>query len=191
VRNIADPLAAEPLSLSGTGRAWPSVEERSQAIIAALEEIRPDMILTIPSSTLKHVLAAFEGRADIPVVPLTREEEGIGIAAGMVLGGGRPVLVIQDNGLGNSLTALATFPQAYHIPLLILVSQRGGLGEYNSMIHTFCEHVEDIVRAAGLRAFSLDGRIPAEQWRTAIVKAFEYAQITHRPVLVLCNLMGF
>lgn len=182
---------AEPAGLASSGRAWPSVEERSQAIVAALEEIRPDVILTIPSSTLKHVLAACADRPDMRVVPLTREEEGIGIAAGMALGGGRPVLVIQDNGLGNSLTALTTFLQAYHIPVLVLVSQRGGLGEYNSMIHTFCEHVEDIVKAAGLRAFSLDGRIPAAQWRTTITKAYEYAQITHRPVLVLCNLMGF
>jgi sulfopyruvate decarboxylase alpha subunit len=181
------PQAAQPVP----PHAWPTVEERSRAIIAALEEIQPDTILTCPSSTLKEILAAFEGRARVRVVPLTREEEGIGIAAGLALGGGRPVLVIQDNGLGNSLTALTTFPQAYHIPLLLLVSQRGGLNEYNSMIHTFCEHVPDIVAAAGLRAFGLDGHIPAEAWRTTVVKAWEYAHITHRPVLVLCNLMGF
>ena len=171
--------------------AWPTAEERSRAIVAALEEIQPDIILTCPSSTLKHILNAFEGRPGLRVVPLTREEEGVGIAAGLALGGGRPVMLIQDNGLGNSLTALTTFPQAYHIPLLLIVSQRGGLGEYNSMIHTFCEHVEAIAAAAGLRTFGLDGRIPAAWWRTTVVRAWEYAHITHRPVLVLCNLMGF
>lgn len=167
------------------------VQARSAALIAGLEEVGPDHVLHIPSSTLKHVLAYFESRPGTRAFPLTREEEGIGIAAGLVLGGARPVLIIQDNGLGNALTALTTFPQAYHIPLFLLVSRRGGLAEYNSMIHTFCEHVPDILAASDLRYFELESRLPLDQWRPTVVKAYQYAQITHRPVILLCNLMGF
>ena len=57
-------------------------------------------------------------------MPITREEEGIGIASGLTLGGAKPLLVIQDNGIGNCLTALTTFPQPYHLPIVMLVSQR-------------------------------------------------------------------
>jgi len=98
-------------------------------------------------------------------------------------------MIVQDNGIGNALAALTTFPQAYHVPLLMLVSRRGGLGEYNSMIHTFCERVEAITDAARLRSFSLDGTVPLDEWPRRIVDANEFARITHRPVIVYLNLM--
>jgi sulfopyruvate decarboxylase subunit alpha len=168
------------------------VEARSRAVIAALDHLAPTHVLWLPSSTLKAVLDHVERRGQegaLVSCPLTREEEGIGIAAGLALAGARPVLIVQDNGLGNALTALTTFPQPYHIPMLLIVSQRGGLNEYNSMIHTLCERVDDILAAADLRHFKLDERVPVERWATSIVAAWEHAQMTHRPVLALCNLL--
>ena len=168
------------------------VDARSRAIIEGIEHIAPTHVLWLPSSTLKQIIDHVERRAAEGAhlsFPLTREEEGIGIAAGLALGGAKPLLIVQDNGLGNSLTALTTFAQPYHIPLLLLVSQRGGLNEYNSMIHTLCERVGDIVAAANLRSFGLDEGVPVERWATTVVAAWEHAYMTHRPVIVLCNLL--
>jgi sulfopyruvate decarboxylase subunit alpha len=169
-----------------------AVEERSRAIIAGIDHLAPTHVLWLPSSTLKGVIDHVERRAqagDYLSLPLTREEEGIGIAGGLALGGARPLLIVQDNGVGNALTALTTFAQPYHLPLLIIVSQRGGLNEYNSMIHTLGERVDDIVDAADLRSFKLDERIPLDRWATTVVAAWEHAQMTHRPVLLLINLL--
>lgn len=163
---------------------------RSLEVIAAITDIDPEFILQIPSSTLTHVLEFCEKRKGSRYFPVAREEEGVGIATGLALASRRVLFIMQDNGLGNSLTAFGTLPLPYHIPLLILVSRRGGLGEYNSMIHTFCERVEGITTAAGLRYFDLDGRTPIDQWRSTIVKANEFSLITHRPVFVFMNLMG-
>ena len=164
--------------------------ERSAAVIAGLAAYAPDHILHLPSSTLITIIDWAMSLPGVTAFPTTREDEAVGIAAGLRLGGARPVMIIQDNGLGNALTALATFPQAYHIPLPIIVSMRGGLNEYNSMIHTFCEHTEAIAGAAGLRYFTLDGRTPIDQWRWSVQKACDFAEVTHRPVLVFVNLMG-
>ncbi len=166
--------------------------ERSSALIAAIDHIAPTHVLWLPSSTLKGVVDHVERRASDGAwvsFPVTREEEAIGIASGLVLGGAKPLLVVQDNGIGNALTALTTFPQAYHIPLMLIVSQRGGLNEYNSMIHTLCERVDDILEAADLRTFKLDESVPADRWATTIVAAWEHAAMTHRPVIVLVNLL--
>lgn len=164
--------------------------QRSQAVIDGLAAIQPDHILYLPSSTLITIIDHFVKQPGLVAFPTTREDEAVGIGAGLVLGGAKPVLIIQDNGLGNALTALTTFPQAYHLPLPIIVSMRGGLGEYNSMIHTFCEHAEAITGAAGLRYFTLDGSIPLDQWRWSVQQAYEFAYITHRPVIIFVNLMG-
>ncbi len=169
------------------------MDERSAAVIAGIEALEPRWILHLPSSTLKAVVGHFlarDGRDGFRIVPIPREEEGIGILSGLALAGERALMIIQDNGIGNLLTALNTFPLPYHIPLLVLVSRRGGLGEYNSMIHTFSERAEGILDAAGVRWFALDARTPVEQWADTIVRADRFARTTHRPIFVLLNLMG-
>jgi sulfopyruvate decarboxylase subunit alpha len=163
---------------------------RSQAIIDGLEQLQPEFILELPSSTLKAILGHFLDRPGVRTFPIPREEEGVGILSGLSLAGRRAVMIIQDNGLGNLITALTTFPQAYHLPMLILTTRRGGLGEYNSMIHHVSEHAEQILDAAGLRYFQLDHRSPISDWGPTVVRAYEYAQMTHRPVFLLVNLMG-
>jgi sulfopyruvate decarboxylase subunit alpha len=168
----------------------PEPDERSRAIVDGLEAIDPRYVLHLPSSTLLAIIDHFLDRPNTATFPIPREEEGVGILAGLELAGARAVAIIQDNGVGNLLTALTTFPIAYHIPQFYVVSRRGGLGEYNSMIHVICEKVEPILDAAGVRYFTLDGRVPIADWAPTVTRAYEYSRTTHRPVMVLCNLMG-
>ena len=171
-----------------------SNEQRTQAVVEGVEAIDPEFVLHLPSSTLKLVLAHFlDGPGAKPgrlVFPIPREEEGISIMAGLALARRRAVMIFQDNGIGNLLTALLTFPQPYHLPLFGIVTRRGGLGEYNSMIHTVSERAEALLDAAGIRWFQLDARTPVEDWAPTIERAHTFAQTTHRPVFVLVNLMG-
>ncbi len=168
-----------------------SLEERSKAIVEGIEAIDPEFVLHLPSSTLQLLLAHF---LDQPtprcVFPVPREEEGISILAGLALADRRALMIFQDNGIGNLLTSLLTFPQPYHLPIFGIVTRRGGLGEYNSMIHTISERAEALLDAAGVRWFQLDARVPIEDWAPTISRGYELATTTHRPVLVLVNLMG-
>jgi sulfopyruvate decarboxylase subunit alpha len=168
-----------------------SLEERSKAVIDGIEAIDPEFVLHLPSSTLKLVLAHFlEQPGARCVFPVPREEEGISILAGLALADRRALMIFQDNGIGNLLTSLLTFPQPYHLPIFGLVTRRGGLGEYNSMIHTISERAEALLDAAGVRWFQLDARVPIEDWASTIQRGHELATTTHRPVFVLVNLMG-
>jgi sulfopyruvate decarboxylase subunit alpha len=171
-----------------------SYEARSQAVIDGLEAIDPEFVLHLPSSTLKLVLAHFlNGPGSRPgrrIFPIPREEEGISILSGLALAGRRSVMIMQDNGIGNMLTALLTFPQPYHLPIFGVITRRGGLGEYNSMIHTISERSEALLDAAGVRCVQLDARTPIEDWSSAIERGYAFAVTTHRPVFVLVNLMG-
>lgn len=171
-----------------------TLEERSRAVIDGLEVIDPEFVLHLPSSTLKLVLRHFlDGPGSRPgrtVFPVPREEEGISIMAGLGLARRRAVFIFQDNGIGNLLTSLLTFPQPYHVPLFGLVTRRGQPGEYNSMIHTISERSEAILDAAGVRWVQLDNRVPVDDWSAGIVEAYRFAQITHRPVFAMVNLMG-
>jgi sulfopyruvate decarboxylase subunit alpha len=169
------------------------LDVRSRAVINGLEAIDPDYVLHLASSTLEQILHHFiggDGERGRVVFAMPREEEGVVVAAGLEIAGRRPVLIFQDNGIGNLLTALLTVPQAYHVPLFGIVSRRGGLGEYNSMIHTVSERSQALLDAANVRWFQLDARTPVESWAPEIHRAWTFSRTTHRPVLVLVNLMG-
>src|SRR3954453_10624026 len=148
----------------------PEPDERSRAIIDGLEAIDPRYVLHLPSSTLTHIINHMLARPNTTTFPIPREEEGVGILAGLELTGSRAVAIIQDNGVGNLLTALTTFPMAYHIPQFYIVSRRGGLNECNSVIHAICDKVEGILDVPGVRYFVLDGRVPNDPWSPAVVK---------------------
>jgi sulfopyruvate decarboxylase alpha subunit len=63
-------------------------------------------------------------------VPLTTEEDGIGLAAGAWLGGTRSVLLMQSSGVGNIINVLGMV-KVCRFPLLIIVTMRGEKGEFN------------------------------------------------------------
>nr|MDO8080536.1 sulfopyruvate decarboxylase subunit alpha [Candidatus Freyarchaeota archaeon] len=88
-----------------------------------------DFATSVPSNLFKNLLSLLDKNPEILHVSVTREEEGVGVAAGAYLGGKTPALVIQNSGLGNSINALASLNKVFKIPLLILVAQRGGKGE--------------------------------------------------------------
>lgn len=116
---------------------------------------------------------------------MSREEEAVGIIGALALAGRSGAIIMQDNGFGNALTALTTFALSYHLPLLIVANTRGGLGEYNSMIHSISEPAPDLLRAARIPTFSLGRLNPPADWEATVFEAGRHARMTHRPVVVL------
>ena len=169
---------------------WPMrmKEAGCAAVIDGLHRVRPDYFIHVPDSYGAPVVQHFQDDPGVRCFPVAREEEGIGIAAGLAMGGKTGVLFYQDVGLGNSMVALTTFAMAYHMPMLVFAIRRGGFGEFNSAVHTFSEHAIDMVEAMGLKAFVLDYRVPTDEWPQAIQRADEYTRLTHRPVVVFLNL---
>ncbi|MRG84907.1 thiamine pyrophosphate-binding protein [Salinibacillus xinjiangensis] len=165
-------------------------EVACKEIIKGIEDIHPDYFLSIPCSTVGPVIKHFEEHNEIKSFPVSREEDGVGIAAGISLGGKLPVMLIQDTGIGNSILAITTFAQAYHVPMLILVTRRGGFGEINSAVNLFSEPLPRILDDAAVKTFKLDYKVPLKEWNVAISQAAKYAQDTHRPIIVMFNIKG-
>lgn len=162
----------------------------SKEIINGIERINPDYLLYIPCSTVKSVIEHVEASDHINAFPLSREEDGIGIAAGMSLANKKPLVLIQDTGIGNSIIALTAFCMAYSVPMTILVTRRGGMGEINSAVQYFSEPLPRALDDFGIQTFRLDYRVPLEEWSTVIAQADKYSQDTHRPIIVMFNIKG-
>ncbi|MEM7116713.1 MAG: thiamine pyrophosphate-binding protein [Chloroflexota bacterium] len=166
----------------------PQLDSYQQAVVVGLEAARIDYFLHVPGGPLAPIIAHFRQSETVVELPLAREEEGIGVMAGLVLGKKRPILIMQDNGLGNSVGVLNTLAKAYHLPGLILSARRGGLTEFNSAMHYFTEHVPDVLAALDVKTFTLHQALSPEAWAAQIPLAYEHSLITHRPVVVLLEL---
>lgn len=161
-----------------------------EEIIKGIEAVNPDHFIYIPCSTVGPIIDHFEKSGRPHTFTVSREEDGIGIAAGISLAGKTPVVLIQDTGIGNSILAITTFVQAYHVPMLILVTRRGGFGEINSAVNLFSEPLPRILDDAAVKTFKLDYRVPLHEWSVAIRDAHKYAKDTHRPIVVMFNIKG-
>ena len=90
-------------------------------------------VVYVPDNPLSHVLRALaDDHPGMGTTLATREEEAFGIAAGLYLGGKLPAVMLQSSGLGNSLNALTSLLLPYQIPVLMVISMRGDLGEWNA-----------------------------------------------------------
>jgi len=88
-----------------------------------------DLILSLPCIMLKDLIQILEYKNEIQHISITREEEGVGIAAGAYLAGRTPALLIQNSGIGNSINAIKSLLELYEIPIIFIMSHRGDKGE--------------------------------------------------------------
>jgi sulfopyruvate decarboxylase subunit alpha len=103
------------------------MDDVDDEIVDALEGVI-DLCCSLPCNMLTGILDRIED-SKIVHIPVTREEEGVGICAGAYLGGRKPALIMQNSGLGNSINTLLSLTGLYGIPLFILMSHRGDVGE--------------------------------------------------------------
>ena len=88
-----------------------------------------DIIFSLPCIMLKGLLELIEERNEICHISITREEEGVGIAAGAYLGGKTSAILMQNSGLGNSINAIKSLLELFEIPIILIMSHRGPEGE--------------------------------------------------------------
>jgi phosphonopyruvate decarboxylase len=99
------------------------------AFAALLEAQGYDFFTGVPCSMISSLIAALEAHPRLPYVPAVREDVAVGLAAGAWLAGRRPMVLMQNSGLGTSLNALVSLSLMYRLPALLLVTWRGHGGQ--------------------------------------------------------------
>ena len=94
------------------------------AAVAALKGCGVTHVVWIPDSELGTWEAALTGPDGLPLVRVCREGEAIAVAAGLLLGGRRPAVVIQCTGLFEAGDALRNVVHDLKLPLKLIVGVR-------------------------------------------------------------------
>ncbi len=123
-----------------------------EKLLAILRDAGVDFTASLPCEKIKVLLEMVGGL--FLHVPLTREEEGVGICAGAALSGKRPAMFVQSSGIGNMINALLSLTQFYELPLAVFISQRGIYKEKIAAQFPMGRRLPTILRGAGI-GFSL------------------------------------
>ena len=100
-----------------------------QEIAESLARNRVEFVTTVPCKQLAGVIERVDATPDIIHVPSNKEDEGMGLCAGAFMGGKRARIIMQNTALGVTINTLATLTSTTAMPLPMLISYRGEVGE--------------------------------------------------------------
>ena len=154
----------------------------AETIYRGLKANDVKLICYLPDTPISALITLVQNDPDFEVVPLAREEEGIGILSGGWMGGVRGALMMQNSGLGNSINALASLAIPQQIPFLMLMSYRGDVGDFNPVQLPMGRLTEPVLDLLAIQHVTLWHE---EEARSMIDRACKTAFNSNLPIALL------
>ncbi len=153
------------------------------AVIGGLKRAGVSVVCYLPDSLFKELYPALDADPDIRTVRVTNEGEGAAICGGVFLSGKRAALLMENSGLRAATEHLARLGLGAGIPVIMVMSYRGELGENN-----WWAIPHGITMVPILDALRVPYRIvrEADQVERAITDAFawSYASYHHSAIAI-------
>jgi sulfopyruvate decarboxylase subunit alpha len=154
--------------------------QAAQNVVDAIKKAGIEFVATLPDENIVELIKAVDRDPELEHIPLCREEEGIGICAGLYLTGKKTALIMQNAGFLNSCNALTTLSLQFQIPALLLIYYAGDIGDRG--FTTVGSVTEPVLAALGIRTY-----IPRdpEKFSDILKGALILAEDSKKPVAVL------
>ena len=142
-----------------------------------------EFVTTVPCKQLAGVIDKIEASSDIYHIPSNKEDEGIGLCAGAYMGGKRPAIIMQNTAIGVTVNTLVTLTQYYRMPLPMLISYRGELGEPVACQVEMAVHTKALLAQLNIPTYHFHQEEDAAEL-DAILK---YTFMCNKPVAILTD----
>lgn len=155
--------------------------------VQALQRNRVDYVVTVPD----WVQLALHDRLNkgvegIRVVACASENQVVTVAAGLTIGGKRPLLMMQNQGLYNCFNSLRAVCLDAHIPMVFMVGQFGrefeNCGKPSTQsVRTMVRIAEPFLDSVGIPFHRLESEADIDK----LDVAFEQAELQRTAVVLL------
>jgi sulfopyruvate decarboxylase subunit alpha len=153
----------------------------SEALYSTLRRSELDFFVSVPCKLLADLITKIERDSSVVYTPVSREEEGVGMACGAYLAGRRPAIVMQNSGFGNSANAILSLLNYYKIPVVFVVSHRGSDGEPIEAQRMMGAAVTKLLNAIDVDFID----VRASAMLTLVQPAIDGARRAHRSLAIL------
>src|SRR5215831_9717290 len=160
----------------------PVSQTNSKIIYEALKKNGIGLVSALPETWLVHLIRMADDDPEMILVRLAKEEEAVGISAGAHFAGVKSAMLMQNHGFLASINGIVSFAHLYKIPLLMLISYRGSLGERDPWQTQGGNVTEPVLRALRIPYAFLDA---AESVKKRTRQAQALAESSLQPVALL------
>jgi sulfopyruvate decarboxylase alpha subunit len=89
------------------------------------------MVASLPDNWISELIREIDADRRFRHVPVNREESAIGLCSGAYMGGMGSAALMGASGFMTVIYALTKINYSYEIPLLMLITLRGGFGDHH------------------------------------------------------------
>ena len=150
------------------------------SVVAELKKNNISHVVWLPDSETNFLFQLLNNEPTLDLIPVCREGETMAIAAGLWVGGKRPIVLIQNTGIFEAGDSIRGLGLDVNQPLVMLVGYRGW-SRHGLTKNSAARFIEHILHAWGIN-YSL---IETDDDADRISLAIEEAERTSKPVAVL------
>jgi sulfopyruvate decarboxylase subunit alpha len=162
----------------------PVSEANSKVVYAALKHAGVGLLSALPETWLVHLIAMAEEDPDMLLVRLAKEEEAAGISMGAHFAGLPSAALMQNHGFLAAINGVVSGVMLYRIPFLMLISDRGYLGERDPWQTEGGRYTRRVLDSLGIVR---DDLVDPDDVETKVAKALTLAQSSLSPVALLLS----
>ena len=155
----------------------------NDVIMDALKANNVGFVTTVPCKQLAGVIEKIDHSEDMIHVPANREDEGMGLCAGAFMGGRRPAIIMQNTAIGVTINALTTLVQYYRMPLPMLISYRGEIGEPVACQVEMAVHTKALLDQLNIPTYHFHTKSDADELDAILNHSF----MAKKPVAILTD----
>ena len=150
------------------------------SVVAELKKNNISHVVWLPDSETNFMFQLLTNEPTLDLVPVCREGETMAIAAGLWVGGKRPIVLIQNTGICEAGDSIRGLGLDVNQPLVMLVGYRGW-SRHGLTKDSAARFIEHILHAWGITYYLIETDEDADR----ISLAIEEADRTSKPVAVL------
>jgi len=151
----------------------------AETLVQAYKDSGVDFITYVPDNSLAVPLRIMESDPFFKMVPVSREEEGIGVSSGAYAAGRKASVFMQSSGLGNCINAICSLNLTCRIPVAMLINLRGDLGDTSTAQFPMGRAAMPILDVLGIKHFQLTDE---NSLYTVVAGALKACYASHQPI---------
>jgi len=126
------------------------LEAWEEIVVRVLKANAVNLITYVPDKVLAPLIRRLHADSFFTMLCPAREEEAVGIVTGAYLAGRRGIVLMQTSGFASLPNVLASLAVPYQIPLLMMISERGTLGDHQLGQAIVCRTMRPILESLGI-----------------------------------------
>ncbi|MBZ0249424.1 MAG: decarboxylase [Burkholderiales bacterium] len=119
-------------------------------VLAVLKANQVEIVAYVPDKVLAPLIARLHADPYFTMIPVAREEEGLGIATGAWMGGKRTIVLMQTSGFATLPNVLASLVIVCQIPAILMISERGTMGDHQLAQAIVCRTLVPTLQTLGV-----------------------------------------